>query len=254
MKTPAQTKTPVQRGFTLVELLVVIAIIGILAAMLMPALNRSKQAAWKAACLSNMRQNALAAQVYQNEFGGQICFAGVMSACASGTAAEKQAWVDCLGSSSTNTGWAVSNIDFCPAAKMINTLNQPTVSANACISWSDSSPAQLKNINDVQKPVECCQMVDCGGFETGGSYHWGLCGNNTGVPPTTIHGGSTPYTNGFSYGCFYYPDGMGITAYFDGHSDIKKPDGTSTQYGFIPIAHVGYNTAGSPWSLYWLGR
>ena len=256
MNTPTPKRNPTVAGhaFTLIELLVVIAIIGILAAMLVPALSRSKQAAWKAACLSNMRQNALAAQIYINEFSGNICYAGVMAACASGTASEKQAWIDCLGSSASSTGWAMSNIDFCPAAKLINTLNQPTVSANACIAWNDTTPAQLNNINQVQKPVECCVMVDCGGFESGGAYHWGLCGNNTGVPPTTIHGGTTVYTNGFLYGCFYYSDGMGITSYFDGHSDIRKPDGASTQYGYIPIGHVGYNTAGSPWSLYWLGK
>jgi prepilin-type N-terminal cleavage/methylation domain-containing protein/prepilin-type processing-associated H-X9-DG protein len=58
-------------GFTLVELLVVIAIIGILAALLLPALGRGKQKATQIVCLSNQKQLALAWEMYANENGGR---------------------------------------------------------------------------------------------------------------------------------------------------------------------------------------
>ncbi|MCJ7751643.1 MAG: type II secretion system GspH family protein [Armatimonadetes bacterium] len=55
---------PRRKGFTLIELLVVIAIIGILAAMVFPVFARARESARKAVCLSNVKNIALAFQMY----------------------------------------------------------------------------------------------------------------------------------------------------------------------------------------------
>lgn len=72
---PARRKS----GFTLIELLVVIAIIAILAAILFPVFARAREAARKSTCQSNMKECALALQLYWNDYDACLPSSGIIA-------------------------------------------------------------------------------------------------------------------------------------------------------------------------------
>ncbi len=63
----------IKKSFTLIELLVVVAIIAVLVAILLPALNRARDAARGIVCLNNLKQISMTSMYYVEDFNGWIC-------------------------------------------------------------------------------------------------------------------------------------------------------------------------------------
>jgi prepilin-type N-terminal cleavage/methylation domain-containing protein/prepilin-type processing-associated H-X9-DG protein len=63
-----------KKGFTLVELMVVIAIIALLAALLLPAINKAKSISQRATCISNQKQLQMGHMIFSDDHGDKILY------------------------------------------------------------------------------------------------------------------------------------------------------------------------------------
>lgn len=114
-------------GFTLIEILVVVAIVGILAALLLPAIGRVRESANQAKCVSNLKMLSAALLIAAGENNGILPMALDQS-----PTQDQPNWmnkvsnsVGCWSSSVTNGGQPNSSIYNCPTTKRKGTGSWP---------------------------------------------------------------------------------------------------------------------------------
>jgi len=155
-----RTKHGQSPGFTLIELLVVIAIIAILAAMLLPALARAKDAGKRAQCLSNLHQMGVSLIMYaddNNELAAR---------------ADAPHWYQVLTPNlgANNTNFANIKVYTCPSYPDPDPVypGQTQLICFVVNGWTFSSPTDqtgtqlegLAKMSTIQRPVDTIYLAD----------------------------------------------------------------------------------------------
>jgi len=212
---------PRPRAFTLVELLVVIAIIGILIALLLPAVQAAREAARRMQCSNNLKQIGLALHNYAASHQvfppGTICYYPANT--------NPDPWVD--ASSSTpgrhGTSWMVQILPFMEQAPLHDKWDfSKNVLGNAAVAMTDISdfycPSRRDGVRAKDVPI-MFQNWTSGGTDYGGCAGAGNYWSGAGSPPCVHVMWNSELVRDYELGVFTLNK---PTAFRD------IPDGTST--------------------------
>jgi prepilin-type N-terminal cleavage/methylation domain-containing protein/prepilin-type processing-associated H-X9-DG protein len=160
----SSTRRHRQSGFTLVEMLVVIAIIGILMALLLPALGMAREMARQSACMNNLRQFGQGLQIHAESSKETFC-SGAFDWLRDGAVTE-MSWVGDLVNQGTPVGKMLCNSNPARAADVyddllnLDTASATFIDAGQCVNVLGSPASTAPDGSLVKNP--CRRIYESG--------------------------------------------------------------------------------------------
>jgi prepilin-type N-terminal cleavage/methylation domain-containing protein len=215
-----------KRAFTLIELLVVIAIIGILAALLLPALGRARDRAKRSACLNNLKQIDVAVLMYANDNSQTLPDeADAFNEDVFDFYKELvKSYAGLTGASSTN-----DKLFVCPAERILPTYGLRSQSSNCDYSsYPFNRPVNGIKVPAIPDPVKTAVVLD-------GSAEWGLSWHQP-EPAAFMVSDDVGYMHPA------FNDALNVVSFADGHVSYIKiyNDGQWQSWAYNPPASYDY--------------